>query len=425
MSAGNMEEYGRFPYVCFYMYVRKAVTPNLGWMTEEKGINETPEPHKIHKWINPEISSAQYHLLRMYSCEAGCLNATQSGLPIFSFIVQHVVRINYCRINLGRLSINQSNRSVVQQNRQLWGLLMLWTHQRPTEYDRKLTVLPKVWMEQHQRCISKRYWNAFLVVLFAYYVSFQIYYTYLWPPKTIDFSILTIILFQPPFIIDFAVIVISCFYIVNLERRFDMLNSVWQRLSTGLVAVPGSYTYSEIAVLVENIRLLHAELCELLRIFSSGFGQVLLAYFVISYVNMVFQFFLMISLKFATPRFNITENIIRSLLPYVMNLQHIVFVMFIIVAASRIIEKVKQFMNQILIYESDEMTAFGFFNIDLNLAVTILVLLITGLSTLIQMKEHPIILYLVNDTLSYVVNLIENTYGEDWAQGSQNTNETI
>ncbi|XP_060867423.1 uncharacterized protein LOC132942794 [Metopolophium dirhodum] len=54
--------------------------------------------------------------------------------------------------------------------------------------------------------------------------------------------------------------------------------------------------------------------------------------------------------------------------------------------------QVKFFMNQISVFESSELTAFGIFNINLNLVVSILILLVTGLITIIQMKEHPILL---------------------------------
>lgn len=63
-------------------------------------------------------------------------------------------------------------------------------------------------------------------------------------------------------------------------------------------------------------------------------------------------------------------------------------------------------MNQISISELDEITAFGFFNINLNLVVSILVLLMTGLTTLIQMKNRPIILEMFNNT-----ELFNNNWG--------------
>eukprot|EP00102_Acyrthosiphon_pisum_P022737 XP_016659947.1 PREDICTED: uncharacterized protein LOC107883782 [Acyrthosiphon pisum] len=58
--------------------------------------------------------------------------------------------------------------------------------------------------------------------------------------------------------------------------------------------------------------------------------------------------------------------------------------------------QIKIFMNQISMYEPNEITAFGFFNFDLKLTMSILVLLITAISTMLQMKDHPWMLYLKN-----------------------------
>ncbi|XP_016658063.1 uncharacterized protein LOC107883110 [Acyrthosiphon pisum] len=67
--------------------------------------------------------------------------------------------------------------------------------------------------------------------------------------------------------------------------------------------------------------------------------------------------------------------------------------------------QIKMFMNQISVCDSDQISAFGFFNINLNLVTSVLVLLISGTTTLIQMKDHPIILKLNNDTYSFFQKL--------------------
>ncbi|XP_060847601.1 uncharacterized protein LOC132927151 [Rhopalosiphum padi] len=67
--------------------------------------------------------------------------------------------------------------------------------------------------------------------------------------------------------------------------------------------------------------------------------------------------------------------------------------------------QVKLFMNQISVLESSEITAFGIFNINLNLVVSILVLLITGLVTIIQMQEHPIMLQLEENLQIFMKNI--------------------
>ncbi|XP_022166347.1 uncharacterized protein LOC111030921 [Myzus persicae] len=67
--------------------------------------------------------------------------------------------------------------------------------------------------------------------------------------------------------------------------------------------------------------------------------------------------------------------------------------------------QIKMFMNQVSDFESTEITAYGFFSINLNLVISIIILLISGIITLIQMKEHPIILQTVNSTVHFYQKL--------------------
>lgn len=107
-----------------------------------------------------------------------------------------------------------------------------------------------------------------------------------------------------------------------------------------LVVVSGEWSHSEIALSLENIRLLHAELSELLKIFSLGFGPLLLGLFVLNTINIIFCFFYMM-LSVPMPGVSFTENIKRHMFPYILCAQDIFFMMIIIVAASRISDKVK------------------------------------------------------------------------------------
>ncbi|XP_022166348.1 uncharacterized protein LOC111030922 [Myzus persicae] len=67
--------------------------------------------------------------------------------------------------------------------------------------------------------------------------------------------------------------------------------------------------------------------------------------------------------------------------------------------------QIKMFMNQVSVFESEEMTAYGIYNINLNLVISIIVLLISGLTTMIQMKEHPFILQTINSTVNFYQKL--------------------
>ncbi|KAF0762387.1 Gustatory receptor [Aphis craccivora] len=65
-------------------------------------------------------------------------------------------------------------------------------------------------------------------------------------------------------------------------------------------------------------------------------------------------------------------------------------------------KQIKIFMKQMSLSELDQITAFGFFNLNLNLVTSILVLIITGITTLVQIKHNPIILKLHNDTFLFI-----------------------
>ncbi|CAI6366228.1 unnamed protein product [Macrosiphum euphorbiae] len=206
------------------------------------------------------------------------------------------------------------------------------------------------------------------------------------------------------------ILVTSLYYLSNLGYRFCELNRLWKCLPFGLIALPGGLTNSEITILVERIRLLHAELSELLRLFSLGYGPILLIYFTFTFSNALLETFLITI-------YNDSKE--YSLLPFIFYLQHIFHMTSILYITSWVIEKkkkiisylrlvrisemtvhtklqIKMFMQQISVYEPNEFTAFGFFNFDLKLTMSILVLLISGISTMLQMKDHPLMLYLKN-----------------------------
>lgn len=187
---------------------------------------------------------------------------------------------------------------------------------------------------------SKKFWRVTIIVLFVYFVVFEFYQMYLWPPKKTLVNIFSYYLFSAPFIMDISVVTSSYFFLYNLKVRFEVLNDFWKCLPEGLVAVSGKWTSSDVAVLMESIRLLHAELCELLKLFSLGYGPVLLFFFVFSFINMLLHFFFMVCINFSLSDSNYTENVLRNLIPYLLNVQIVIFLMSVIVAVSLINEKV-------------------------------------------------------------------------------------
>ncbi|XP_025204478.1 uncharacterized protein LOC112601212 [Melanaphis sacchari] len=164
------------------------------------------------------------------------------------------------------------------------------------------------------------------------------------------------------------------------------------------------WSHSEIAISLEKIRILHSELSELLKTFSLGYGPLLLSFFTFNFINLLVQFFFSICInvtKSLTPNVLPIIMILRYAIPHVLNFQILIFTMSIIIVVSLIHDKVKMFMLQLSFFELDEISSYGIFNINLNIVMSIIVLLITGLITLIQMKNHAIIISMINGTLTF------------------------
>ncbi|XP_025201711.1 uncharacterized protein LOC112599150 [Melanaphis sacchari] len=294
-------------------------------------------------------------------------------------------------------------------------------------FDQKLALLSPAFTV-HRHSISKHTWNVLLALLFLYFVGYELYDIYLWPPNTFDINTFLLFFFGMPYILDYVVIVTVCFYLCNIANRFQILNDFWRCLPCGLVSVPSEWTYSELAMLMESIRLLHAELSQLFKLFSLSYGTLLLVFFVCCIIDIMYLIYLMIEL----------ENVIKHIPLHMLNIQIVGFLMSVILAASWINEKkmkivshlrlipisklpveiktqIKMFMYQLSLLKSDEISAFGFFNINLNLVVSIIMLLMIGFSTLIQMKDHPIILEMVKNTQLYHRNW-ENVYANNYSR---------
>lgn len=205
------------------------------------------------------------------------------------------------------------------------------------EYDEKQKIQLPAALLVHQRLLSKQFWVQILTSLFIYFLGFEVYRMYAWPPHSI--TTVVILIFGVPYILDFIVVISTCFYLINLECRFQILNDYWKDLHLILNSISSNSSISEIVMLMENIRLLHAEISQLLKKFSLGYGPLLLGYFVCSFIDMVYLLHLMISHEFNS-KASITEILITYTPVHVFNIQLILFMMSIIVAASRINEKV-------------------------------------------------------------------------------------
>lgn len=190
----------------------------------------------------------------------------------------------------------------------------------------------------HQRLISKKCWNIIFISSIIYFIGYEVYYFYLWPPETVGIASIFVYFFNVLNIIDFTVIITTCFYLSNLGFRFQIVNNFWTCLPDGLMSVPGKWTHTEIVMLTESIRLLHTDLSELLKMFSVGYGPMLLGFFICSFVDMLFIFY--ITLYTFLTNIGYVENVFKFIPLSIYKVQTIICMMSIVVAASWINEKV-------------------------------------------------------------------------------------
>lgn len=210
------------------------------------------------------------------------------------------------------------------------------------EFDQK-TALLSTYLSVQQRSLSKRFLNKIYILLLVYFIGFELYHQYIFPLKTINIHTTIRYFFGAPFIIDFAVLITSCFFLLNLNIRFQTLIDFLKFLPVES-DYPNEWTNSELAMSMENIRLLHSELSELLRIFSLGYGPLLLSFFVFNFINLVFQLFLSICLRpppAAPADVSSLKKVLQNVFPLILNIQIVILTMSIIVAVSLVHDKVR------------------------------------------------------------------------------------
>jgi hypothetical protein len=188
----------------------------------------------------------------------------------------------------------------------------------------------------HSNLPKKRLWTIFMIIFFIYYLGFRIFYGIHYTVSFIEKSLLLHFLFAAPEIIIFVVLITSCFYLYNIGHRFHVVSSLWQYLPPTLNAVPGKWTNNEIIALVECIRLLHAELSELIRLFSRAYGPVLLMYYVLTFLHAVYETIFLVIFK--------DGNLAVSVVPLIFYVNHIFNMVSILFIATWVIEKVRTYL---------------------------------------------------------------------------------
>ncbi|XP_025200117.1 uncharacterized protein LOC112598027 [Melanaphis sacchari] len=256
--------------------------------------------------------------------------------------------------------------------------------------------------------------NRILIILFVYYILYHTSKYYIIQPKVYDFSRITFHLFLEPNLLDLVIVTGGCFYIHTVASRFSALNDAWKRLPLNLVEISGEWIQSEITMSMECIRLLHVDLCEIINVFSLGYGMVLLGYFTLSFISLLIFTYLYFAIGYPPPDTSFI-SISGWCLPLIIrycqySISHISILIYAsstnkkkkeIISYLRLCQisnlpihtklQIKLFINQMPEFESNEMSAYGVFNINLHLIITNIILLFSGILTLIQMRDNPII----------------------------------
>lgn len=200
------------------------------------------------------------------------------------------------------------------------------------EFDRKLQALDALMPATYSHPLKKRFWTLVTIGTVLYLVGFRIYFIQSNPVEFIEHTELLSMIFSSPDIIIFVIMITSCFFLYHLGCRYDSLNIQWENLHSVLNSKPNQWSRAEIAVVAECTRLLHAELSEVLKLFSRGYGPMLLFYFTFTFTHTIFDTFIIVMVKNLKVDFGIV--------PFVFYIQHLINMSTILYASSWAIQKV-------------------------------------------------------------------------------------
>lgn len=257
---------------------------------------------------------------------------------ILSYI--QISSLKYCAIEKKYYSFKFQNVWFVSNFVLNWTIILFFRFINGIiEFDRKITPLStNLLVTQHS--LNKKQWDRIFISFIAYAIGFKSLQIYLYPIKIVNISSLVhSVVFAPPYVMDSTVTIVSCFFLQNLYFRFQTLIDFWKCLPTELVAVPGQWTNIEIVVLMENIRLLHSELCELSQKFTQGYGTVLLGFYTFSFISMLIGIYFIVN-NDPLSRANTSEKF-RVVIPFIVYVQMFTYMVSIIVFVSFINEKVR------------------------------------------------------------------------------------
>jgi len=133
-------------------------------------------------------------------------------------------------------------------------------------------------------------------------------------------------------------------YPYSVASRFCALNDGWKPLPGGLVATSGEWTQFEITMSIESIRLLHADLCEIINVFSLGYGMVLLGYFTFSFMSLFMFTYLYFTIGYPLSDTTFTAIIVWCFPLFIRYSQFSIFHISILVNSSFTNEKVRHYL---------------------------------------------------------------------------------
>ncbi|KAF0737845.1 Gustatory receptor [Aphis craccivora] len=162
-----------------------------------------------------------------------------------------------------------------------------------------------------------------------------------------------------------------CYFLHNLHARFWTLNDLWKCLPAELVVEHDQWTHIEIVFFMEKTRLLHSELCKLLKKFTIGFGPLLLAFFTFNFISLFVGIFFVVTKIHSRTHESSAAEMWDQIFNVTSHIQIVIFMMSIIVYVSFIEDQIKMFMNQMSVSGLDQITAFGFFDVNLNLVTSV------------------------------------------------------
>jgi len=206
-------------------------------------------------------------------------------------------------------------------------------------------LLPPVVFNDRLWLLSKTNWNYIFISMFIYFIGFEVNQITVWPPKKIDVFTIAVYFFSKPYITDYVVFITVCFFLVNIRYRYQKINNYWKCLPDELIAIPGEWTPNEIVMWIENIRILHARLSEISKLFNLAYGLLLLHFFVFHFIDLLYTIHILFKHEFAVSNFRFIDFLLY--LPvHLHKLQILVFMMSIIIASSWIADEVKLLYNK-------------------------------------------------------------------------------